>query len=67
MMTLTGFSPNNFLLRYRLKRIRQHLHKKNVNIAEVAYNGGFNSPSYFAKCFSKVYGLTPSAYKSLVV
>jgi len=63
---LTGTSPNGFLMRYRLKRIRQLLHKKNSNIAEVAYNGGFNSPSYFAKCFSKVYGLTPSDYKSLV-
>lgn len=66
MMALTGVSPNNFLMRYRLKRIRQYLHKKNSNIAEAAYNGGFNSPSYFAKCFSKVYGITPSVYKSLL-
>ncbi|WP_340111884.1 nickel-binding protein [Maribellus mangrovi] len=67
MTALIGTSPNGFLMRYRIKRIRQQLHKKNSNIAEVAYNGGFNSPSYFAKCFSKVYGLTPSAYKSLMV
>jgi AraC-like DNA-binding protein len=66
MTTLTGHSPNNFLMLYRLKRIRKQLHKKNSNISEIAYAGGFNSPSYFAKCFSKVYGLTPSTYKSLM-
>ncbi|WP_167616788.1 nickel-binding protein [Maribellus sediminis] len=67
MTALIGTSPNGFLMHYRVKRIREQLHKKNSNIAEVAYNGGFNSPSYFAKCFSKVYGLTPSAYKRLWV
>lgn len=67
MMDLTGVSPNNFLMRYRLKRSRLQLHKKNSNIAEVAYNGGFNSASYFSKCFGKVYGLSPSAYKDLLV
>ncbi|HYQ58004.1 MAG TPA: nickel-binding protein [Draconibacterium sp.] len=67
MMALTGVSPNSFLMHYRLRRIRQQLHKKNSNISEIVYNGGFNSPSYFAKCFNKAYGLSPSTYKDLIV
>jgi AraC-like DNA-binding protein len=66
LTVLTGNSPNNFLLHYRLKRIVQKLHKSNESISELAYSGGFNSPSYFAKCFKKVYGLTPSAFKCLI-
>lgn len=66
MTALTGDSPINFLLRYRLKQTLQMLHKSSNNIAETAYATGFNSPSYFSKCFRKVYGLSPTAYKELI-
>lgn len=66
MIVLTGNSPNNFLLQYRLKRILQLLKNDDCSIAESAYAVGFNSPSYFAKCFRKVYGLSPTVYKSLI-
>lgn len=66
MKTLTGNSPNNFLLLFRLKRILHLLHRNTESISEIAYSGGFSSPSYFAKCFRKVYGLSPSVYKTLI-
>lgn len=66
MTALTGNSPNNFLLLYRLKRILHMLRKEDNSIAEVAFSAGFSSPSYFAKCFRKVYGLSPTVYKSLI-
>ena len=66
MTSLTGNSLNSFLLLYRLKRVLQLLHKNNNSIAEIAYAEGFNSPSYFAKCFRKVLGVSPSAYKNLI-
>lgn len=66
MTLLTGNSPNNFLLLYRLKRVFHLLHNKNHSVSEIAYAGGFNSPSYFTKCFRKTYGLSPSAFKSLI-
>lgn len=46
---------------YRLKKAAELL-KKNYNISEVAYMTGFNTPSYFTKCFKEYFGKTPTKY-----
>ena len=61
MIRLTGKSPNIFLLNYRLRKSLHLLQKQKGNISDVAYCSGFNSPSYYAKCFRKKYGIMPSA------
>lgn len=60
MIRLTGKSPNIFLLHFRLLKSLHLLQKQKRNISEVAFDSGFNSPSYFAKCFRKKYGIMPS-------
>jgi AraC-like DNA-binding protein len=60
MIRLTGKSPNVFLLHYRLRKSLHLLQKQKGNISEVAYDSGFNSPSYYARCFRKKYGIMPS-------
>jgi AraC-like DNA-binding protein len=60
MIRLTGKSPSVFLLQYRLRKSLQMLQMQNGNVSEVAFNSGFNSASYFAKCFRKKYGIPPS-------
>jgi AraC-like DNA-binding protein len=62
MIELTGKSPNTFLLNYRLNKALQLLIKKNATISEIAFETGFNIPSYFSKCFRKKYGIIPSDY-----
>ena len=62
MMRLTGKSPNTFLLNYRLNRALHLLHKQSATISEIAFETGFNIPSYFSKCFRKKYGIRPSEY-----
>ncbi len=66
MIALTGKSPNIFLKEYRLHRALKLLIKHSDNISEVAFDTGFNSPSYFTKCFNKRYGLGPSEYMNLM-
>ncbi len=60
MIRLTGKSPNVFLLHFRLRKSLQLLQQQKGNISEVAFDTGFNSPSYYAKCFRKKYGIMPS-------
>jgi AraC-like DNA-binding protein len=60
MIRLTGKSPNVYVLQFRLRKSLQLLQKQKGNISEVAYESGFNSPSYYARCFRKRYGIMPS-------
>ncbi|MCD8260966.1 MAG: helix-turn-helix domain-containing protein [Bacteroides sp.] len=32
-------------------------------VSEIAYEVGFNSPSYFIKCFRELFGITPAQYQ----
>ena len=62
--SLTGMTPNMFVLSIKLKRASQEiLAYPNENIADIAYRCGFNTPSYFIKCFKKFYGKTPLAFR----
>lgn len=62
IVALTGKSPNSFLKEYRLCKALKLLGKNNMNISEVAFETGFNSPAYFSKCFQETFGILPSHY-----
>jgi AraC-like DNA-binding protein len=63
---LTGLSPNILLKEYRLEKAKDLMRKKHYNIAQITYDSGFTSPSYFTKCFKKKYSLLPMAYLELL-
>jgi len=60
--SLTGQSPNNFIRALRMQKAMFLLKQKSWGISEIAYQVGFNTPSYFAKCFLDKYGCTPSDF-----
>lgn len=62
MVSLVGETPNNFIKNYRLRKAAKRIRRQSGNIAEIAYETGFNSPSYFSKCFLRKYGILPSEY-----
>ncbi len=62
MMFLTGKSPNTFIKEYRLNMALKLLNEKFDNISEIAFKTGFNSPTYFSKCFKETFGILPSNY-----
>lgn len=62
MISVTGKSPNTFLKEYRLSKALKLLNNRTGNISEIAFETGFNSLSYFSKCFQVRYGLLPSDY-----
>jgi signal transduction histidine kinase/ligand-binding sensor domain-containing protein/DNA-binding response OmpR family regulator len=64
LKALTGLSAKEFIRTIRLKRAAHLLRHQYGNISEIAYEVGFNNPSYFAECFHKQFKQLPSQYKS---
>lgn len=62
LMSITGRGPAEFIRTIRLKRGRQLLGKSQLQIAEIAYAVGFNSPKRFTINFKSEFGLSPSEY-----
>ena len=48
----------------KLKKGARLLKDGQYRISEVSYMCGFSSPSYFAKCFQKQFGVKPMDYIS---
>jgi len=65
-ISLTGLSPNLLLKEYRLEKAKELMQKQHSNIAQITFDSGFTSASYFTKCFKKKYGLLPMAYVDLL-
>lgn len=65
LQSLIGQSAGQFIRNYRLNIARELILKnretKNMNIAEIAYEVGFNDPKYFTRCFTKYFNATPSS------
>jgi DNA-binding response OmpR family regulator len=58
---VTDLPVNELIRNYRLKRATHYL-RRGQSVAETAYLVGFESPSYFTKCFRDLYQLTPSEF-----
>jgi len=62
LKAITGHSPNDLVRSIRLERAASLLDQRVGNIAEVAYQVGFNNLSYFSKCFREKFNQTPSEF-----
>jgi AraC-like DNA-binding protein len=60
---LTQETPTALIRRLRIERAAQLLAGRAGSVAEIAYATGFNSVSYFCKCFRDAYGVTPSGWR----
>ena len=62
IVSLTGEPPVEFIRRIKLNKAAKLIENKFGNLSEIALEVGFNNPSYFAECFKKQFGVTPSQY-----
>lgn len=62
LKSVYGLSTSEFIRTQRLKLSLQLLKESDATISEIAYQVGFNSPSYYIKCFKETYNSTPSDY-----
>jgi signal transduction histidine kinase/DNA-binding response OmpR family regulator/ligand-binding sensor domain-containing protein len=61
--SILGEKPNEFVRKYRIKRAAELIKQNFGNIAQVAYEVGFNNLSYFSKCFKTFYKISPHEYQ----
>lgn len=61
---LTGMTPNDFILNYKMKRAASWLRNNpQMQITEITYKLGFCSPRYFTRCFKAQYNVVPTEYR----
>jgi len=60
LKALTGKSPSIYIRAIRLAKAKKMIEEHAGNISEIAYSVGFNSPTYFSKCFKEEFGYSPS-------
>jgi AraC-like DNA-binding protein len=65
-IALTSLPPNSLLKDFRLHKAKELMRKRYYNIAQITFDSGFTSASYFTKCFKKKYGLLPMTYLELL-
>ncbi|MCK9155518.1 MAG: response regulator [Paludibacteraceae bacterium] len=60
--SVLGKTPIEVLVEYRLKKAYQMLQKAgaNASVSDVAYQVGFNDPSYFTRKFRDLFNILPS-------
>jgi TolB-like protein/AraC-like DNA-binding protein/Tfp pilus assembly protein PilF len=56
---LTNLSVSRFIRQARLEKAMKLLQNGHLTVSEISYEVGFNSSSYFIKCFHDHYGYSP--------
>lgn len=62
LMKITGKKPIEFIRIIRMKRACQLLDESQLQVAEIAYMLGYNSPRIFSRHFKDEFGISPSEY-----
>lgn len=63
---LTGLSPVNYLNRLRVLAGRDKLKQSDDLITEISLSCGFLNSDYFAKCYRKNFGISPSDERKVI-
>ncbi len=62
---LLGLAPNQLIQEIRLRKSLKRLKQNGETISEIAYDLGFNSPTYFSKVFKNRFDVTPTFFAIL--
>ena len=59
----TGFAPAQYVQELRVMKCKELLANTDMTCQEIAYQAGFDSPSYLGLIFHKRTGMTPNEYR----
>lgn len=60
---LTGTSPSEFLIQYRLHKACELMTDRTLSISDISHSVGYPNPLNFTRIFRKVKGMSPSQYR----
>ncbi len=63
LIAITGISANKFIRSVRLSKAKELLNNPEATITSVAFDVGFNDPSYFSRVFKQEFGMTPMEWR----
>lgn len=58
-----GYSLNAYIIHVRIGKAKEQLRFSDKTVEEIGYACGFDDRNYFARCFRKVEGISPSEYR----
>lgn len=56
-------SPGDYFLAYKIKKAKSLLSSTSLSVSEIAFEVGFNDPSYYTRVFKLKTGYTPTQYR----
>ena len=59
---MAGKTTVEYIRDIRMNKASILLKEGKFSVSEVMYMVGFSNSSYFSKCFSKAFGMTPTEY-----
>ena len=61
--SMTGHTPSEFIRIIKLHKASDLLKNTDLTISEISFQVGFETPSYFTKCFKDIFKENPSEYQ----
>jgi len=58
-----GVAPQQYAVRQRIEKAKRLLRDTDLKLSEIAQAAGFADQSHFAKCFARITGISPSAFR----
>lgn len=58
-----GMSPNEFVLKERIKFAKRLLKNQDIQVNQVCFESGFDDCNYFIRAFKKIEGITPKQFQ----
>ena len=59
-----GFSPQQYLIQYRMTKAAELLKGSRIPVGEVARSVGYENQLHFSRAFKNTYGISPSQYRA---
>ena len=63
----TGLSPLKYIQKFRMTKAQHLLESSNLSVSDIAYSCGYQQPESLIKLFRQQYGMSPAAYRKMII